>query len=125
MEDAGVQKPSKFLTDEQKQQIIAFSAQKLKMSEIATKLNISARQVRTVIAENKRGKSQKFTKDEDLMIIMLFNRGITKECEMIKYIPSKAAWMVRNRIALLKRKGIISAERQFNLGDTDIWVDRF
>ena len=35
----------------------------------------------------------------------MYNKGITKEFALRKFIPSKAAWMIRNRIKTLKRNG--------------------
>ena len=99
-----------FLTEEQRQAIIKYHKQSFKTRDIATLLNINPRHIRTVIKENERCQSNVFTKEEDALLIELYNGGIVKESVLSKnYFPSKAPWMIRNRIKMFKRKGIFSA----------------
>ena len=79
----------------------------MKTKDIAEIFRISPRQVSTVIRESKRCQTNKFTREEEEKIIQLYREGITKEFDIAKLIPSKAPWMIRNRIKMLLRKGLL------------------
>lgn len=97
--------PRNFLTDAQRRCIIELGMQSIKTSEIAARFHISPRQVRTVINEHKNGQCNKFTKEDDELILRLYSLGMTKESEISKHIKSKSLWMIRNRIKFFRRNG--------------------
>ena len=76
-------------------------------SEISKMLNLSYRQVRTFVTQIQRNQENKFTQSEDFLLTYLYLNGITKESLLARYIPTKAPWMIRNRLKFLQKQKMI------------------
>ena len=97
----------KFLTFEEKNEIQKMVKCGQYPTEISKKLNISYRKVRSYIKEIVNAQTNTFTEEDDKLIIHLYKNGVTKESMIAKQMPSKAPWMIRNRIKKLIKKNII------------------
>lgn len=105
--------PRKFLSEEEKRQIIEYFATGLDIVAIAEKINHSKRQVKEFIKNHVHQAENNFTRDEDKKILEILQFGISSPSVIAKNLPGKTTWMVRNRIKFYLR-------RFNNLDDIDI-----
>ena len=124
-----------FLKPEVIQEIVMMKQQKIKTKVIALKYGISNRHVLDIARNNKPGINKEFTPEEESLIIDLYvNQHIQKEAQIAKYLPTKKAYMIRNKIRLLKKEGrlepshfliTIEDEAPFDPCFSDFHYDRF
>ena len=88
-----------FLSQETINEILKMSENGHDFKSIALKFNLTVRHVRDTISNNKSGIVKEFTHEEDDLLIDLYeNQHIYKETQIQKYLPTKKAYMIRNRI---------------------------
>ena len=97
----------RFLTKQEKNMIRLYADMNIEPSTIARKLGMSYRQVRSRFMQHKKKQKNVFTIEEDKQLISLYNQGFIKESQIAKFMPYKAAWMIRNRINRLKRDNLL------------------
>ena len=97
-----------FLSEAQKRQIMDLAKAGMKNGEIAKMFSTNSRQIATYLRQQKNGMVNKFTEEEDRLLIYHYTHTSIKEAEIKRYFPRKTAWMIRNRISLLKRKNKLS-----------------
>ena len=99
-----------FLSADDKENIDRLIKENKTSDEIAKILNFSHRQVRTYMKQRDLKQTNRFTVEEDILILFLYNNGITKEAKIAKHIPSKAPWMIRNRLRKMSKDHMLKKE---------------
>ena len=97
-----------FLSKQDKQNLIFLYQKGFKFREIAKKIGSTTRQVKEHIRRYENKIVNKFSPEEDAIIISKYQEGITKEWQLLQFIPTKEPYMIRNRIKSLIRKGLIN-----------------
>lgn len=93
-----------FLSQTDKDIINAMLKQNYDVNYIAQKIMKSRRQIKEYINLLNKQIVNKFTFEDDQRLIDLYNKDIQKESKLVQYFPDKTAWMIRNRLKLLKRR---------------------
>ena len=102
----------RFLTADEKLSLEIMVKKRFTPAQISNFLNISYRQARTYVVQYNSRQSNNFTADEDDLLINLYQQGLRKESILAKYIQTKAPWMIRNRIKLLKKQNKLDSKYQ-------------
>ena len=97
----------RFLSKDEKKELILLHLQGKSPLEIAKELKTNTRQVREHIKSYKRNINGNFTEDDIQIIKRCFSQGITKEWTIQKFIPNKAPYMIRNKIKTLKKQNAL------------------
>lgn len=94
-----------FMSPDTKTEILRLAKEGKTHKEISDLVGCGLRQVTNYVKENQKGQVNVFTEEEDEKLIDLYLRGVVKESQISKIIPTKAPWMIRNRIRLFKKTG--------------------
>ena len=100
-------KKKNFLTQEQREELSKYLDEGKSEAWISNEMNISYRQVRSHAKLKAKKQVNAFTTEEDNFIISLYSSGETRESVIAKFLGSKAPWMIRNRIKILKKYLVI------------------
>ena len=96
-----------FLSNEDKQRIIAWKNQRKGNAEIANLLNISKRQVSSFLMQIESGQTNEWDREEMETLYFYYRNGVCKESQLKKYLPKKSVWMIRNKIKSLIKRGCL------------------
>ena len=103
------QRTKQFFKPEQKEEILQLHKEGKKPKEIAQIFQTTARHIRDIVKSLNPNIASEFTEEEEILLIKLYNEGITKEWELKKlYFKNKMPYMVRNKIKTLINKGILT-----------------
>ena len=95
-----------FLKKDTINEIIKLS-KRMSPKDIAAKFHLSNRHVNDIIRLNNKNQVNVFSPEEDKALIHYYHQGYVKPSELSKLMPTKAPWMIRNRIKVLKNRMLI------------------
>lgn len=110
-----------FLNPEEKEEIERLMKNGFDAIYIASKVHHSERQIKNYIRERQKNAENRFTREQDRLIIQQIQQGNNSPTKIANLLDNKADWMVRNRIKLFKRK----SHGFENLLDIDLFLDQF
>ena len=113
-------KKKMFLTKTQLIQVQDMYKNGMKTKEIALAVGSTPRQIAQHIRQYKQGKVKEWTWEEDEVLKANYLSGNVKEWSIVKFLPRKEAYMVRNRIRYLLRHNKMELSTPRNIGDDRI-----
>ena len=109
-----------FLNREQKEKIKELKNCGKTPKEIAIIFNTTPRHIRDVLRSMSPDISNKFTEEEEMLLIQLLQNGNSNEWTLKKYFfQNKMPYTIRNKIKTLKNRGIITKSVEFPNLDLD------
>ena len=109
-----------FLNREQKEKIKELKSCGKTPKEIAVIFNTTPRHIRDVLRSMSPDISNKFTEEEEMLLVHLIQNGNYNEWTLKKhFFQNKMPYTIRNKIKTLKKRGVITKSEEYPIFDMD------